>query len=167
MCYVVVEGELTVVSGGVPVDTLRSGDVFGESAMIYEGPREATLRAPPSAEATVWALHRQVFQSTVQSQTKSGRQEIHAFLRGAQLFSRLGDRHLWKLADAVEDLHFPAGHKIICEGDVAEAMYIIKAGSCVVSQVNPDPNPSPSPSPHPNPNPNPSSHRLGLGVRSG
>ena len=113
MCYVVVEGELTVVSGGVPVDTLRSGDVFGESAMIYEGPREATLRAPPSTEATVWALHRQVFQSTVQSQTKSGRQEIHAFLRGAQLFSRLGDRHLWKLADAVEDLHFPAGHKII------------------------------------------------------
>ena len=37
MCYVVVEGELAAVSGGVPVDRLRSGDVFGESAMIYEG----------------------------------------------------------------------------------------------------------------------------------
>ena len=43
-------------------------------------------------------------------------------------------RHLWKLADAVEDLQFAAGHKIICEGDMAEAMYIIKEGQCVVSQ---------------------------------
>jgi len=132
VCYVVAQGELAVVSGGVPVDTIKSGDVFGESAMIYDGPRVASLRA--STEASVWALERQVFQRTVQRQSQSGRQEIHAFLRGAQLFSRLGDRHLWKLADAVEDLLFPAGHKIICEGDTAEAMYIIKAGSCVVSQ---------------------------------
>ena len=36
VCYVVAQGELAVVSGGVPVDTIKSGDVFGESAMIYD-----------------------------------------------------------------------------------------------------------------------------------
>jgi len=116
----------------VPVDTVKGGDVFGESAMIYDVPRVASLRA--STDASVWALHRHVFQQTVQAETTRGRQETHACLRGTRLFSRLGDRHLWKLADAVEDLQFAAGHKIICEGDIAEAMYIIKEGQCVVSQ---------------------------------
>ena len=40
-----------------------------------QGPRVASLRA--STEASVWALHRQVFQKTVQRQSQSGRQEIH------------------------------------------------------------------------------------------
>lgn len=131
VCYVIDRGELTVSSGDT-VDTIRSGDVFGESAMLYDVRRVASLKA--GTEASVWALHRHAFQQTVQAEMMRGRQELHAFLRGTQLFSRLGDRHLWKLADAVEDLQFAAGHTIIREGDAAEAMYIIKAGQCVVSQ---------------------------------
>ena len=30
------QGELAVVSGGLAVDGVKSGDVFGESAMIYD-----------------------------------------------------------------------------------------------------------------------------------
>ena len=90
VCYVVDRGELAVVSGGVAVDTVSSGDIFGESAMLYDVQRVASLKA--STEACVWALHRHVFQKTVKAETTRGRQEIHAFLRGAQLFSRLGDR---------------------------------------------------------------------------
>ena len=44
VCYVVAKGELAVVSGGVPVDSVKGGDVFGESAMIYDVRRLARVR---------------------------------------------------------------------------------------------------------------------------
>ena len=56
-------------------------------------------------------MHRHVFQQTVQAESIRDRKEIHSFLRGAQLFSRLGDRQLWRLADAVQQLHDSAGRR--------------------------------------------------------
>ena len=48
VCYVVAKGELAVVSGGVPVDSVKGGDVFGESAMIYDVRRLVRVRVSGS-----------------------------------------------------------------------------------------------------------------------
>jgi len=46
--FVVGEGEATVTVQGEQVHTLRSGDYFGEIALIDEGARTATVRADTS-----------------------------------------------------------------------------------------------------------------------
>ena len=85
VCYVVDRGELAIVSDREDVGsvlssgTVRSGDIFGESEMIYDVPRIASLRA--ITEASVWALHHDVFQLTVKADRMRGRQETHAFVK--------------------------------------------------------------------------------------
>jgi CRP-like cAMP-binding protein len=48
--YVVKSGELAVGEGNYVFDTLRSGAVVGEMALIDEGPRSATVRARTKVE---------------------------------------------------------------------------------------------------------------------
>lgn len=48
--YVVTSGELSVHSGGHPVDTVVAGGIIGEMAMIDERPRSATATATTETE---------------------------------------------------------------------------------------------------------------------
>ena len=43
--YVVQEGEVDVVAGGVTLETVTAGGIFGEMALLERGPRSATVIA--------------------------------------------------------------------------------------------------------------------------
>ena len=58
--YFVVKGEVTVEREAAPLATLRSGDVFGEAALISRLPRNATLRAITPVDAV--AVSRSAFE---------------------------------------------------------------------------------------------------------
>jgi predicted MFS family arabinose efflux permease len=61
--YLVVSGELAVDIDGRPAERLRSGDIFGEIALLRDVPRTATVRAVTAGE--VLALGRDEFLSAV------------------------------------------------------------------------------------------------------
>ena len=136
LCYIIEMGELQVTVAGHVVGTVSRGEIFGATAMVYEKQRKETVRA--TSDATLWVLHRAAFHRIVKDETVRDRKQIHSFLRGAQLFSGLDERQLWRLADAVEPEEFEPGHQVIREGDAAEAMYIIKGGQAVVFQAMAD-----------------------------
>ena len=57
--YVLADGEAAVERGGHTVAKLRSGDHFGELALLDRGPRSATVRA--LSDARLYVLHEQSF----------------------------------------------------------------------------------------------------------
>jgi NADH dehydrogenase len=57
--YFITRGEVAVVCGGEDINTLKSGDVFGEVALISNHPRNASLRAKTALE--VVAVSREAF----------------------------------------------------------------------------------------------------------
>lgn len=80
--FVVLSGEVEVETGGTPLATLRTGDVFGEMALLRGGPTSATVRA--ATPTTVLYLAREYVTRMV-----AGVPEIKAYLEALA-----GDREL-------------------------------------------------------------------------
>jgi NADH dehydrogenase len=58
--YFIVKGEAAVERDGTPLCTLRTGEVFGEAALISDRPRNASVRAVTALDTTV--VSREAFQ---------------------------------------------------------------------------------------------------------
>jgi cyclic nucleotide-binding protein len=61
--YVIEEGEADAIGDGRLIRTMRSGDGFGEIALLHDKPRSATVRARTALR--LYALDRRHFLSTV------------------------------------------------------------------------------------------------------
>ena len=61
--YILLEGEVDVERDGVPIAKLHSGDFFGETALLFDTPRTATIRA--TASTVTWSITRAAFQRVV------------------------------------------------------------------------------------------------------
>lgn len=58
-------------------------------------------------------------------------------LKTFQLLSRLPEEDLARLAEAMEEQHFPAGTEILKEGDAGDRMYLLLEGSVDVLKTTP------------------------------
>ncbi|CAM9447603.1 unnamed protein product, partial [Scytosiphon promiscuus] len=119
--YVTGSGELEVFIKGKNNDeavrTLKSGDAFGELALMYNSPRTATVKAVTGC--LVWALDRTTFRHTILEAGQQRRQKYEVFLANVSILKRanLSPSDIAQLADAVEPIAFADGDTIIKEGD--------------------------------------------------
>ena len=58
-------------------------------------------------------------------------------LKTFKLLSRLPEEDLVRLAEAMEEQHFPAGTEILKEGDAGDRMYLLLEGSVEVLKTTP------------------------------
>ena len=58
-------------------------------------------------------------------------------LKTFELFSRLPEEDLARLAEAMEETHFPAGTEILKEGDAGDRMFLLLEGSVEVLKTTP------------------------------
>jgi len=123
-CFLVEAGELKVSVGGKEVDTVATGALFGELAVLYNVPRTASVTA--ASDVSLWCLHRTTFQRLLRVDAIARRREVYAFLKGVKMFAGLSDRELSRVADSVETEEFAAGAPIMSEGDAGTAMYAVK-----------------------------------------
>jgi CRP-like cAMP-binding protein len=61
--YILLEGTVTVERDGAHVASLEAGDFFGETALLLDMPRNATVRA--SSHVLTWSITRAAFQRLV------------------------------------------------------------------------------------------------------
>jgi NADH dehydrogenase len=88
--YFVVRGELEVLKNGSAVNTLKTGDLFGEIALISNSPRTATIRAQVATD--VVSVRRNAFH------------QILAHVPGVkQTMESIMERHLGRRVDWEED----------------------------------------------------------------
>lgn len=132
---------------------------FGESALIYDTPRRATLRASSgnssggakgnrsrsNAEANqvvLWRLDKASFRDIVENHPSSQHSmEEQRFLKQAisehPLFSDLDDHAKFLAVKKCFPLRVPKGTSILTQGDSGDYFYLIESGKCEISRKKP------------------------------
>jgi cAMP-dependent protein kinase regulator len=112
--YIIEKGSFTVIVDKKEVATLNEGTGFGELALVYNTPRQATCKA--ATNSTVFALDRKTFKIVMTNGFESKHNTILDSLKRFRLLSNLTPEQLDKLADTVEIVHYQAGNVIIRKG---------------------------------------------------
>jgi len=111
------------------VNILKDSGYFGELALLYNKPRNATVRCISETGGILWSIDRMTFKTIIVSQDYNQRKVKIDFLRSISLFSEFSDRQIDSLSDALNPIIFEkVGQKIIREGEEADALYIIESG---------------------------------------
>ncbi len=140
--YVVIDGLLRVViespEGETTVDMMRTGESFGEVALLDGSSRTASVRV--AEPATVARLDRGVFQSLVRLHPqlveafevqRRGRR-LQAFLRTREPFAGLPPSLVGGLLAAAREVRVAAGERLVTAGERAEHWWVVQDGRLTV-----------------------------------
>jgi CRP-like cAMP-binding protein len=131
--YVVEEGHISFSVDGNHVGACSRGASFGELALLYNCPRAATCLA--NTDCRLWKVDQRTFRHMLANNTANQQKDIHDVLRKVPFLSELEDRSLVKTSDALTNVSFPAGDRIINKGDVGEVFYILRDGTVKVHDI--------------------------------
>lgn len=112
---------------GQKVGSIGPGGSFGELALMYNAPRAATI-VSTDPKSTLWALDRITFRRILMDSAFQRRRMYEAFLEDVPLLSSLEPYERSKIADALDTIKYPAGSRIIEEGDPGDAFYLLELG---------------------------------------
>ena len=129
--YAVESGRLEIVKGGSKVadwGTTAARRIVGELALLYGGPRAASVRA--ATNARLWRLDREAFQMTMAASAADRLAHMTEVLRKG-ILEGLEEPQLARVAAAATAVSFRAGDCIIRKGDIGEIFYIIERGAVV------------------------------------
>lgn len=137
--YVVETGTLDVfvAKNGNPAEKVFEygpGGSFGELALMYNGPRAATVTA--TSDVVLWALDRVTFRRILMENTSRKRRMYEAFLETVPLLVSLEPYERHKIADALESVYFTDGQAVVKQGDQGDNFFIIESGEATVTKCN-------------------------------
>lgn len=131
--YIVETGNFTVFVDGNPVSTAGPGASFGELALLYNAPRQATVKA--DSDSTLFSLSRELYRFIIAQSSSSRSKEIKEALHNVPLLEGLTAEQLDKISDTVELFPYKQGDVIIKKGTEGRVFYMIKEGVCTVSEL--------------------------------
>ncbi len=105
--YIVEKGTFTVLVDKKPVAQIGEGKSFGELALVYNTPRQATIRA--DSPSTLFSLDRNTFRFTLANNLERKTTEIEDALIKVPLLQNLTPEQVSKLADTVEVITYNPG----------------------------------------------------------
>lgn len=112
--------------GETKVHTYRAGEVFGELALLYNCPRQASII---SGDACVlWQLDRETFNHIVKEAAQKKRKRYDVFLSKVPLLQGMHDTERSQLADAVKVEAYEANKTIVSQGEPGKKFYIVEDG---------------------------------------
>ena len=136
--YVVKSGYLevtvTVNATRLRVNRKERGDVFGEVALLFDLPRNATVTA--TSDCVVWVLDRTTFRSAVKESSENQEIQNLAFLNSVPILTPLDPMERQMLASAVQQVSFEPGEVIFREGQAGKIFYMVMEGEAVVTQMS-------------------------------
>lgn len=126
--YVIEDGEFEVLYSDEVVAKLGRGRSFGEHALMYNCPRNATVRA--IIPSRLWAIDRETFRRIIMQESIKRRALYQDFLTRVPLLQNLLDYERAKVSDALEPIEFEDGAVIIKQGSTdVDGFYIIEDGT--------------------------------------
>lgn len=143
--YIIASGSVDVFkrmdTGEVHVARLERGQYFGETGLIQNIPRTATVRAASETPVTVMMLTREAFLDVVETLDLES-DEIGRLMRKRistnqliEAVRRLSADELVQLLPGFEIQTITPGTTIIREGETADAFYILDAGEVTITST--------------------------------
>ncbi|XP_076626796.1 cGMP-dependent protein kinase, isozyme 1 [Colletes latitarsis] len=133
--YVSAEGEFDIYQGNKFQSSFGPGVAFGEIALLYNTKRLRSISVKKFGK--VWVLDRSVF-LTIMMRTAQERVEGNVrFLRRVSVLQKLPepkDHLLAKICDLIRVEFFPAGTKIVRQGEKGDKFYIISGGNVRITK---------------------------------
>ena len=114
--------------------TYKSGDAFGELALLYNAPRAATVET--ETECTLFSLDRSTFNHVVKGSIHSSRKAYMSFLKKVDIFDTLTETEKEMVCDCFKDLHYKDGDYLIREGEDGDTFFCIQKGVCEAFRRN-------------------------------
>ena len=137
--YVLEKGKVDIMirtadgKGMRKLDTLKKpGKCFGELALLYDTPRNASVVA--ADKTTLWVLDRITFRRILRNVTELRLKQYEEFLASVELLAPLSKQERSKIAEALDTLSFKDGDTIVTQGERGEAMYFIASGTVKVTR---------------------------------
>ena len=129
--FVIGSGALEVLVNDQRVNVLKSGDSFGELALLHNVPRSATVKTMEKSD--LWGLDRKTFKEAVEQVNVRNYKENQAFLNSVAMLTFLTPQDKEKLLTALSSQRFFPGKQIVTEGEPGDVFYIIKEGTVACS----------------------------------
>jgi ATP-binding cassette subfamily B protein len=147
--YVIARGRVRVVAAGddgieIPLNRFGPGDSFGETSLLEDVPRNATVRA--SGDVVALRLDRGVFNALVRLHPEvrdalalQGRaRQLDTFFRTSSSFSVLPRTTTAWLVGELETVELAPGEEAVRQGTVSDAAFIVEEGRLVAVREEPD-----------------------------
>ncbi|CAL7947696.1 unnamed protein product [Xylocopa violacea] len=133
--YVSAEGEFDIYQGNTFQRSFGPGVAFGEIALLYNTKRLRSISVKKGGK--VWVLDRSVF-LTVMMRTAQERLDGNVrFLRQVSVLQKLPepkDHVLAKISDLLRVEFYPAGAKIVRQGEKGDKFFIISGGNVRITK---------------------------------
>lgn len=116
------------------IHTYNGSGSFGELALLYNMPRAATIKAV--TEGSLWAMDRQTFRRILLKSAFKKRKMYETLIDSVPMLKALQTYERMNLADALVPKQYAAGERIIKQGDAADGMYFIEAGTVRITVLD-------------------------------
>ena len=131
--YVLDDGHVSFAVDGDHVGSCSRGASFGELALLYNCPRAATCVA--TTDCRLWKVDQHTFRHMLANNTANQQKDVQYVLKKVPFLSELDDAILTKIGDALTNVAFQDGERIINKGDIGEVFYIIREGTVLVNDI--------------------------------
>ncbi|SCM25249.1 CAMP-dependent protein kinase regulatory subunit, putative [Plasmodium chabaudi adami] len=131
LLYVIDEGEIEIYktkkNKKEVLTILKSKDVFGELALLYNSKRAATAKA--LTKCHLWALDRESFTYIIKDNIAKKRQMYENILKQVTILKDMDPYERSRVADCLKSKTYNAGDIIINEGERGDTFYILTYGN--------------------------------------
>lgn len=136
--FVIDAGEFVVEKDSKIVDQISRGSCVGELALIFNAPRNASIRA--STAGTAWVLTRSKYRMYSRNIRRKDDDDKIKFLRKIPLLSSLYKSEIALMSRALQRCEYMAGNTIFKQGDAGDKFYLIMEGTVVGHEQREDGN---------------------------
>ena len=128
--FVIEKGIADVLVDGKVKKQVKSGQCFGDLALLYNAPRAATIQAKETC--FLWGLDRKSFRKTADEIGLKESNENRKVIDTISFFETLTEMQKDAISTVLILQKFSPGENIVNEGDIAASFYILKEGNVVI-----------------------------------
>jgi cAMP-dependent protein kinase regulator len=117
------------------VGTLKSGDIFGEMALLYGEDAPNSFIVADDDLTVVWRIDHHTFRYILAHSAHKRDSNIRSRLSNIPLFQSFSEQNLQKFANSLTRVAFQNGESIVTKGDEGSVFYLIEDGEVKVHDI--------------------------------